>query len=69
MITNKKTFIKKVKKDFPEFVDDFAIIEEAEKDLMLTVHTVEFLSFIGNKRKIKLYYFKLLKNGKRRFEG
>lgn len=64
MITNKKTFIKAVKKDFPAFIDDRAIIEEAE--YKLSINGGEDIEF-SYKGKVKLYYFKTLKNDKKRF--
>ena len=66
MITNEKEFLKTVKKDFPEFIEDFAILEDAEDQLCINSN-VEFSIFRNNKRIIKLYNFELLKNGNRRF--
>lgn len=68
MITNEKEFLKVIKKDFPEFKDNSAILEDAEEQLCIKEgDQVEFFIFRNNKKIIKLYDFKLLKNGKRRF--
>ena len=66
MTTNKKEFLKVVKKDFPEFIDDQAIIEDAERQLCFK-DNVEFYIFRNNNQIINLYDFKTLKNYKKRF--
>lgn len=68
MITNKKTFLKEVKKDFPEFIDDKAIIQEAEEKLCINGgDDVEFSTFRNHKQVVNLYRFETLKNGRKRF--
>lgn len=64
MITNKKRFLKQVKKDYPQYIDNNAIIEDAEYQLMIKDSCqVEF----EHHRNVKLYDFKLLKSGNYRF--
>lgn len=66
MITNKQKFLKEVKKDFSEFIDDEAIISDAEYQLMIKDSCqVEF----EHHRNVKLYNFKLLKSGNYRLVG
>ena len=68
MINNEKEFLRQVKKDFPEFVDDLAILEDTKNQLMIKDSLqVEFKIFRNNKQVINLYNFKLLKSGNYRF--
>lgn len=58
MIKNKDIFLSVVKKDFPEFIDDNAILDDVLYQLSINASSIVELSIYRNsKRFIKLYSF------------